>query len=152
MAKRKDRAVRDAYPAAEAARLTGFQTTYMLDYLKRTRVVEPSKASEPGRGRRRLYSYGDLILLRAVRQLLAEGISVKRLQDALTVVRKKFKGLRPDVVVTRFMITDGQSVFLKDDISAVIDLTADGQYAFAFVVDLKRVQAEVHTQILHRSA
>ena len=135
------------FSASRAARLAGYRTTYMLDYLKRAGIVLPSHRPNPGRGRRRLYTYGDLVVLKAVQHLLAQGISVRKLRQALTVARRAFKSIEPHSVIHRFMVINGQNIYLKDEASAVVDLTGGGQYAFAFVVDIMRVRNDLDEQL-----
>jgi DNA-binding transcriptional MerR regulator len=115
----------------------------MVDYLARTEVVVPSVLRKPGRGRRRLYSFGDLVVLRAVGRLLESGISVARLKTALKTLQRNFRHLRPEGTLCRYLITDGRNVYLEEESGALTDLTDAGQMAFAFVVDIRGARDDV---------
>jgi hypothetical protein len=47
----------------------------------------------------------------------------------------------------RFLTTDGSAVFFRKDSSTVVDLTRDGQLAFAFVLDTEAIASEVREEI-----
>src|SRR5262249_41239093 len=118
------------FTAAQAARLAGFRSPMMVDYLARTEVVVPSVLKQPGRGRRRLYSFGDLVVLRAVSRLLESGISVARLKMALQSLQRNFRQLNPEDALSRYLITDGRNVYLEEESGALTDLTRAGQMTF----------------------
>ena len=63
----------EGYPGKRAAEIAGI-TYRQLDYWARTDLVMPSLARATGSGSRRLYSYRDLLELRAVKSLLDAGI------------------------------------------------------------------------------
>ena len=136
-------ALTEFFDTAQATRLARYRTPQMVDYLARTGIVTPSIRAKPGRGRRRLYTFGDVVLLRAVNVLLSAGLSVAKLKIALDTVRSKFRNLTPEQAMSRFLITDGQKVLLEDETHALIDLTADGQLVFAFVVDVEAARQDV---------
>ena len=127
----------------QAAEIAEFKTASMVDYLCRSGIVVPSALSSPGRGRKRLYTLGDLIVLRALNRLLKSGLPVSRLKKGLQTLRKRLKNQRPDSAIVKYLITDGRSVFFEDDPGVFTDLTADGQMAFAFIVDLSQAKADV---------
>jgi DNA-binding transcriptional MerR regulator len=124
------------FTVQQAVTLTGFRSPFMLDYLKRSGVVKPSHSADPGRGRRRYYSFGDLVVLRALGHLLERGIAVRRLKTAIDRLRLQFKHLDQDATITRYLFTDGKRVLLHDQPNGWIDLSSGGQYTFAFMVDL----------------
>lgn len=135
--------IKKSFISAEAAKLSGM-SRYMVDYLCRTGVVRPSSKPEPGRGRHRRYLFGDVVLLRSISGLLKTGLPVRRLKVAIDRVRKNdFKGLTATTDIARFLITDGKDVWLRESPSVLIDLTARGQLAFAFVVDIKDAREQV---------
>tara|TARA_B100000965_G_scaffold323471_1_gene285226 strand:- start:237 stop:689 length:453 start_codon:yes stop_codon:yes gene_type:complete len=136
----------DGFTTAEAARIAGFKTP-MVDYLCRTEIVIPTKRRRPGRGKPRLYSYGDLVLLRAISRLLESRLPVKKLKTALEKQRKVFKTLTPSTTVGRFLMTDGAEVLVSDDVGSFISLTTPGQMVFAFIVDVAEAQRHVDEKV-----
>ncbi|NKB49284.1 MAG: MerR family transcriptional regulator [Alphaproteobacteria bacterium] len=139
--------VEDAFGIIDAADLAGFKNHYMVDYLCRTGIVQPSKNSAPGRGGRRLYSFHDLVLLRAVNSLLSRGLSVSRLKKAQQEFLRLHKDAEPSEILTKYLVTDGDRVLYEENSSRVIELTGNGQLAFAFVLDLARIHSEVSEKV-----
>ena len=73
----------EGFTAQQACRLTGC-TAHQLRYWDRVKLIQPSLQHTGGRpGRRRLYSFRDLVALRVVRSLLDNGMSVQRVRRAL---------------------------------------------------------------------
>lgn len=131
------------FVSVEAAHLSGL-SRHMIDYLCRTGVVRPSGRAAPGRGRHRHYTFGDVVLLKAISGLLTGGLPVRKLKTALDQLRKRdFKGLTEASMIGRYLITDGKRIFLRDRPNALEDLTASGQFAFAFVVDIQDARSKV---------
>lgn len=140
----------DTFTVKEARRLTGFKTTYMLDYLYRSAIVRPSKVAAPGRGRRRLYTFADLVLLRSVHHLLSRGLPVRKLKLAVHTMRRRFADIGPDgqLPPDRYLITDGEKVYFVDDNAKVFDLTGEAQMAFAFMLDVETIRKEVAVEVV----
>jgi DNA-binding transcriptional MerR regulator len=135
--------LKQTFTTREVAKLAGYRTAMMVDYLNRQEIIRPSVLNHPGRGRARLYSFGDVVLLRAVNRLLATGLPVSRLKAALKKLQRDFKHLSADTVLKRFLITDGRDVILEDEPGALVNLSSGGQMAFAFIVDIEHARKEV---------
>lgn len=127
----------------EAAELAGFRSAMMVDYLCRSGIIIPSARGAPGRGRSRLYLFGDIVLLRALCRLLKSGLPVSRLKAALRKLKRNFKGLDPTRTLQRYLITDGVSVYLDDNPNCLTNLNSDGQMEFAFIVDIVHARDDV---------
>jgi hypothetical protein len=129
------------FSASRAASLSGLSMA-MVNYLCRTNIVEPSCNCTRGHGAHRHYSFGELVALRLVAKLSAVGVSPLRLKKSLVGLRK----LHPKITLTNLpashIITDGQTIYLRSD-SKSWERTLDGQFAFAFVVELAYLQKEV---------
>lgn len=138
---------RQFFTTAQATRIAGFNNPMMVEYLARAGVVVPSARPAPGRGRPKLYVFGDLVILRAVRRLLEAGVQVSKLKSALKTYRTLFYGLEPDSSIAKYLITDGKNVLLRDDPKALVELSKDGQLAFAFIVDLCEAKETTKTQL-----
>jgi DNA-binding transcriptional MerR regulator len=121
----------------------------MVDYLCRSNVLVPSEGPRPGRGKGRQYSFGDVVMLRALSHLLKSGISVAKLKKALRTLRAKHHEITQEKA-PRYLVTDGTRVYFDDGRNAVEELSANGQMAFAFIIKLSQVRDDV-TNALSRS-
>jgi DNA-binding transcriptional MerR regulator len=130
----------DSFDAEQVARLSGL-SCYMVDYLARSKIVKPTLLPNPGRGRRRRYSFGDIVVLRTVATLLKSGVSVAKLRRGVSILQKKY-GRDVSNTPADFFCTDGKNVYFRDASGVLSDLSEGGQQVFAFVIDLKRVHAE----------
>ncbi|KVN60325.1 hypothetical protein WT14_19415 [Burkholderia stagnalis] len=84
--------------------------------------------------------FADLILLRAVAQMLDRGISVLRLKKSLASMRQR--GASFDLLLSsRYLVTDGYNLFFQD--AGVIEALETGQLSFAFVLELSTIRASV---------
>jgi DNA-binding transcriptional MerR regulator len=124
------------FGAVDACRFSGISPT-MLDYLTREKFITPSASLRRGRGVRRVYTFGDLLTLRVIAQLLRSGIEISRLRRGLRNLQKRMAKAAPGALPFRFLVTDGTDVFFRDQIT-VESLTRDGQFAFAFLIDMHR--------------
>ncbi|WP_077145897.1 MerR family transcriptional regulator [Sphingopyxis sp. KK2] len=125
-----------SFPAvtiAKAAELSGLKQ-HMITYLGRIDVMKPSGAS--GRGRTRRYTFNDVLFLRVIAELLRRGIEVKRLGAALRRAKEEadaWEDIRS--APGHFLVTDGTDVYLRRK-GRLESKNVDGQFAFAFVLDL----------------
>lgn len=114
----------------------------MLNYLCRMSLVMPSCDCPRGHGIPRHYSFGDVVALRLVARLSKVGISPLRLAKGLAGLRK----YHPEITLTSLpashLVTDGQQIYLRQAADKLERVT-DGQYAFAFVVELDQIRKEV---------
>ncbi|MEM9685127.1 MAG: MerR family transcriptional regulator, partial [Pseudomonadota bacterium] len=122
----------DRFEIAEAAQLSGL-TKSMVDYLCREKVLVPSTRGRRGRGRPRRYSFGDVVMLRALAQLLKAGVSVRRIKIALRSVRHHHKEIKQDIIPIHYLVTDGRSVFWREK-DKLLDLDGSAQMSFLFVL------------------
>lgn len=134
--------LKEYFSTSEAALHAGL-TAKMVDYLCRTRTVVPSGEATPGRGRQRRYIFGDLVILRGVAHLLRAGVSVAKLNRALALLRERSGEISTSSVPARFLVTDGQNIFLRSADQALVDLSGNGQLVFAFVIELEKLRREV---------
>lgn len=124
----------EAFTAQQACRLTGC-TPHQLRYWDRVKLVQPTVQSTGGRpGRRRLYSFRDLVALRVVRSLLDNGMSVQRVRRAWDYLRRT-ADMDSHLSEVR-LITDGQSIFrVASDEEELVDALREGQLAFFVAID-----------------
>lgn len=122
----------------------------MVDYLCRSNVLVPSGRTRPGRGLGRIYTFGDVVMLRALSHLLKCGISVAKLKTALKSLRSRH-GEITFSSAPMYLVTDGTKIYFRNgSLKVVEDLSANGQIAFAFVIKLRDVQRHV-VQALDRT-
>ncbi len=124
--------------AAKLAELT----VSMVHYLCRTEILIPTERGSRGRGRHRLYSFGDVVILRAIAKLLKNGVSVSRLKAALVTLRSFHSDITPNSLPGALLCTDGKYVYFKKNRDVLEDLNR-GQFAFAFIIELASIQKEI---------
>ena len=119
----------DGYTAQQATRLTGC-TPHQLRYWDKVALVQPSIQQTGGRpGRRRLYSFRDLVALRVVRSLLDNGMSIQRVRRAWDYLRRT-ADMDAHLADVR-LVTDGQTIFaVATDEDELLDALRQGQLAF----------------------
>lgn len=124
----------EGFTARQASSLTGC-TPHQLRYWDKVGLVKPSLQSTGGRpGKRRLYSFRDLVALRVVKSLLDNGMSVQRVRRAWDYLRRT-ASLDEHLAEVR-LVTDGQSIFYvaKND-DELLDALRQGQLAFFVAID-----------------
>jgi DNA-binding transcriptional MerR regulator len=124
----------EGFTAQQATRLTGC-TPHQLRYWDKVALVEPSLQRTGGRpGRRRLYSFRDLIALRVVKSLLDNGMSIQRVRRAWDYLRRTAD---MDTHLSEIrLVTDGESIFaVALDEDEVLDALRQGQLAFFIAIN-----------------
>ena len=134
----------DAFTAQQACQLTGC-TPHQLRYWDRVDLLRPSIQSTGGRpGRRRLYSFRDLVALRVVKSLLDNGMSVQRVRRAWDYLRRT-GGMEHHLSEVK-LVTDGQSIFrVASDDAELVDALREGQ--LAFFVAINEITREVEEDV-----
>lgn len=134
----------DAFTAQQACQFTGC-TPHQLRYWDRVDLVRPSIQATGGRpGRRRLYSFRDLVALRVVKSLLDNGMSVQRVRRAWNYLRRT-ADMEQHLSEVR-LVTDGQSIFrVAADDAELLDALREGQ--LAFFVAINEITLEVEDDV-----
>lgn len=123
----------EGFTAQQASQLTSC-TAHQLRYWDRVGLVKPTIQGTGGRpGRRRLYSFRDLVALRVVRSLLDNGMSVQRVRRAWDYLRRSADMDQHLSEVQ--LVTDGQSIFKVEDDAELLDALRKGQLAFFVEID-----------------
>lgn len=133
------------YDAARARDICGFKTIAMIDYLQRSGVFVPQKKDGKRRGKGRRFEFRDLVVLKAIKQLLDSGASVAVLKKSLAEFQKMKWSADPVTLedpdgVIRFLVVSCGNIFLRKDALALIDLSSSGQLAFSFIIDLESIR------------
>ena len=144
--------VLDLFQVKEAAKIAGLSDA-MVNYLSRVGIAVPSHPKTAGRGRRRRYTFGEIVFLKAVARLLDAGVSVKRLKESFGDLNAKLSKIGPVPAVMGHLVTDGKRIYLQETSIRIEDLTS-GQKCFAFLIELGPIQKEVakDIQLLKSSA
>jgi DNA-binding transcriptional MerR regulator len=124
----------EGFTAQQASRLTDC-TAHQLRYWDKVGLVEPTLQQTGGRpGRRRLYSFRDLVALRVVKSLLDNGMSVQRVRRAWDYLRRT-ADMENHLAEVK-LVTDGQSIFrIASDDAQLLDALRQGQLAFFVAIN-----------------
>ncbi len=109
-------------------------TYRQLDHWDRAGLVKPSITKKHGRGKKRLYSFSDLVALGTAKQLKDQGIPLKKMKKCLKFIKDRF---RPHGhPFAEFLIfTDGKRILMRDpEAEAVVDTLRGGQMLLAIGV------------------
>ena len=134
----------NGYRAPQVCKIVGI-TYRQLDYWARTRLLTPSVQGAHGSGSQRLYAFADIVQLRVVKRLLDAGMSLKRIRQAMEILRRQLDSERPLADVT--LLSDGSTIFAAHSADEVVDVFRRGQGVFGIAVG--PVQAELEGEI-HR--
>lgn len=128
------RSALEGFTAQQATRLTGC-SPHQLRYWDKVDLVTPSLQETGGRpGRRRLYSFRDLVALRVVKSLLDNGMSVQRVRRAWDYLRRTAD--MDDHLAEVRLVTDGHSIFaVARDEEELLDALRQGQLAFFVAIN-----------------
>lgn len=129
--------VKSSFAIHEVIVLTGF-SKYMLDYLAREDIFKPTDTGVSGKGRRRRYSYADVVLLRALHTICAGKGKIRHLKESLVSFRKLAGPMVPGQRLDRFLVLQGDELCMHDGGSGATGLFT-GQMTLSFVVDLAEV-------------
>ena len=127
------------YRGPHVAGLVGI-TYRQLDYWTKTGLVRPDVRDAQGSGSQRLYSFDNIVELKAIKRLIDSGVSLQRIRGALEHLRRLGLSLRS---VT--LVSDGSTVYAVDDQRQIIDLLRKGQAVFA--IALEPIYAETEAEI-----
>lgn len=143
-------------PAKEAVRICGFESVAMLDYLERSEVFLPRRRKDrKGRGKAREYDFRDLLILKAIKQLLDSGASVAALKKALREFQtEKWSADQAslegrDGPLKYALISNGDLILVKNS-KELYDLSFNGQMIFGFMIDLDRLHTELCQKVMQQ--
>jgi DNA-binding transcriptional MerR regulator len=121
--------VDEGYRGPQVCKIVGI-TYRQLDYWARTDLVKPSLRDAHGSGTQRLYTFKDLVHLRAIKGLLDAGVSLPQIRKAIRYLAEELKA--PLEKVT--LLSDGRSIFAATKEREIIDLLQRGQGVFAIAL------------------
>ena len=138
--------VKSSFAIHEAVVLSGF-TKHMLDYLARENIYRPSLDEASVRGRRRRYSYEDLVLLRALHTICVGKGKIRHLKNTLAALREELGPIAPGQRIDRLLFVEGNELCLRTGSEGGRQLRT-GQMTLAFVVDLKAVSIHLADSVV----
>lgn len=115
----------------------------MIDYLCRMDVVTPTTSGRRGRGRMRTFRFPDVVLLRTVKHLLDQGVSVKKVRMSLVNLRNKFSEITPGQLPKQFICSDGKEVYLRTRKDVLAEISRSSQLTFAFVMNMDALHEDL---------
>jgi len=119
------------YRAPQVCRLVGI-TYRQLDYWARTDLLKPSMQDARGSGSQRLYTFTDVVQLKVIKRLLDAGMSLKKIRQAIEILREQMQKSRPLGEVT--LLSDGHTIYAAHSPDELIDLLNGGQGVFFIAV------------------
>ena len=122
----------------EVQQLSGL-SKHMVDYLCRHGLLTVSGPRDRGYGRRRRFSFADILLARSIKELLDAGVSVLSMRAALIELRRQLHSDPPAVLRDRRIVISGGIPYLSRPDEPPSDLLARGQMAFSFVLEIENL-------------
>jgi DNA-binding transcriptional MerR regulator len=131
------------FRAPQVCSLVGI-TYRQLDYWARTGLLRPSLKAARGSGSQRLYAFGDVVQLKVVKRLLDAGMSLKKIRQAIEILRLQLQLDRPLADVT--LLSDGQTIYAAHSAQEVVDVFRRGQGVFGIAVGpvQEELEGEIH--------
>lgn len=71
------------FTAGEASRLAGFEKPWMLGHLEREEIFIREHATDRRHGRAKKYTFGDVVILRAINRMLVLGARPARIKQVI---------------------------------------------------------------------
>ena len=139
------------FRAPDVCRLVGISYR-QLDYWARTDLLKPSLQDAQGSGSQREYSFTDVVRLRVVKRLLDAGMSLKKIRQAMEILRERLDSDNPLGEVT--LLSDGQTIYAAHSDQEVVDLFRGGQGVFGIAVGpvQEQLRGEIHELLPDRAA
>ena len=119
------------YRAPLVCRLVGISYR-QLDYWARTDLIKPSVQDARGSGSQRLYSFPDVVQLKVIKRLLDAGMSLKKIRQAVEILRQQLRSQRPLADVT--LLSDGSTIYAATSADEVVDVFRRGQGVFGIAI------------------
>jgi DNA-binding transcriptional MerR regulator len=107
-------------------------TYRQLDYWARTNLITPSVQRAHGSGSQRRYSFSDIVQLKVVKRLLDAGMSLKKIRQAMNILRAELESDNPLRDVT--LLSDGTTIYAAHSPDEVVDVFKRGQGVFGIAV------------------
>ena len=119
-------------------------TYRQLDYWARTDLLTPSLQDANGSGSQRLYAFSDVVQLKVIKRLLDAGMSLKRIRQAMEILRDQMQSDNPLAEVT--LLSDGATIYAAKSPDEVVDVFRRGQGVFGIAIGpvQEELEGEIH--------
>ncbi|MCA1727059.1 MAG: MerR family transcriptional regulator [Actinobacteria bacterium] len=121
----------------EVTKLVGV-TYRQLDYWTRTGLVQASIREAGGSGTQRLYSFTDVLELKAIKKMEDIGLSLQKIRKAVKSLSEILEK-RPH---SASLASDGVTMYAVEDDGQLVDLARKGQLAFFIPLGELRTELE----------
>jgi DNA-binding transcriptional MerR regulator len=121
----------------EVLKLVGV-TYRQLDYWTRTSLVQASVREAGGSGTQRLYSFTDVLELKAIKRMEDMGLSLQKIRKAV----KNLRDILNKAPHSVSLASDGNTMYAVEDEGQIIDLVKKGQAAFFIPLGELRTELE----------
>jgi DNA-binding transcriptional MerR regulator len=121
----------------DVQRLTGI-TYRQLDYWTRTGLVQASVREAGGSGTQRLYSFTDVLELKAIKRMEDVGLSLQKIRKAV----KNLRTILDKSPHSASLVSDGNTMYAVEDQGEIVDLLSRGQGAFFIPLPQLRTELE----------
>ena len=129
------------YRGPQVCKIVGI-TYRQLDYWARTGLLRPSLVDAQGSGSQRRYSYGDVVELKVIKQLLDAGVNLQQARRAITCLRDSGEDLK-----SANLVLAGEGSVLARTGEEIVDLLKGGQGVFN-IVPMAGLMGEIDAAIL----
>lgn len=145
----KVREALNGFSVAEVHAVSGLSRP-MIDHLKRYGFLQPAYAAlDNPRGRVRYYSYRNLVVARLIQRFRETGVQLGRLKATVERISQDNFWCEDEAPADglNWLISDGQTIDLRDTRGFLDDLLGSGQRSFAFVVNVAELLNEVRERL-----
>ena len=118
------------FTARQVRDLTGLSAR-QLRYFEQTQLVVPGVRPAGGKGRLRLYSFRDLVVLRVIARFRASGISLQVIRKAVAYL----KTMAPDGLAAVVLAIHGDDIVVVTRDQTVVSLVKNPEQLY-FVIDV----------------
>ena len=138
----------ERFPAGQVVKITGI-TYSVLDYWVKTGFIVPAQQKGKGKGSDRLFSFGDVVAIKAALRLRALGASLQGIRQAIRHIQKQHN--LPESGAAGGL--ERRDIFGLENRSKIVEKSCDGviamleatptTFAFDWVINLQSVCNEV---------
>lgn len=136
--------LKHGFTASEVMRLTGL-TYRQLDYWARTDFITPSETKQAGSKAIRIYTFTDVLAIRAAMRLLDSGISLQKIRRAVNELQRELP--KKEALHSLVWVTDGENLFVLENRDMMRNVLT-GEYAFIFAVDVGQLANKLEKDII----
>lgn len=134
----------DGYPASTAVKISGILYSTLRHWAD-TGFIEPSVSLGRGKGSERLYSFSDLVMLKAAAKLRDAGIPLQQLRKV--VYRLREMDLANPLAEARLVLVGDDVAVVQGDAELLSLVKRPGQTYLTALVNLDAVVAELRRSI-----